>query len=377
MLQEMEKAYKPCVTILSEDFDEFNHFENSLLRLDMSSSPGYPYQKEATTNGEWLKWDGVTCDRIQVLRLWHDVKLVLEDKWEHVIRVFIKQEPHKKAKVLAGRWRLIMASSLPVQMCWHMLFGKFNDIEIAKAYYIPSQQGLQMVGGGWKQFYRSWKQDGTVCGIDKSSWDWTAPFWAIDLELEFRRRMLRGSRTQDWFTLANLLYRRMFVDPVLMTSDGRLYKQIVPGVMKSGCVNTISLNSHCQLFLHMAVCLEAGWDIHPLPRCCGDDTLSHVKHTLDMSLYERFGVVIKEVSETTEFVGHEFTENGPRPLYIMKHFKKLRYVNSEIMADYLDAMARMYVHTHYYEFWEYLSIQLGKPLPHSRDFYRYWYDISE
>jgi len=377
ILYEAEKAYAPCVWDLNDEFDKHSSFLEAVKRLDMTSSPGYPYQREATTNGAWLKWNGVSCDQIQLARLWYDVQLVLKDKWDHIIRVFIKPEPHKKAKMEEGRWRLIMASSLPVQVAWHMLFGQMNDIQIEKSYHIPSQQGIVLVGGNWKQYYRSWKSMGTTCGVDKSSWDWTAPYWAIQLELQLRFRLARGERKMDWLETAKLLYRHMFEDPTLMTSDGHLFKQQIPGVMKSGCVNTISLNSHCQVFLHMAVCIEAQISMHPLPRVCGDDTLHHAKHTLHLDLYKRYGIQIKESSETTEFVGHRFTDEGPIPLYMMKHLKKMRYVDDETMDQYLDSMARMYVHTEYFEFWEKVAKALGNPLPYSRQYYKYWYDYGD
>lgn len=361
---------------LEDDFDGYDAYERALHRLDMTSSPGYPYSQEATTNGLWLKWNGLECDEIQKLRLWHDVKLVLADEYEHIIRVFVKQEPHKKSKIEEKRWRLIMASSLPVQVAWHMLFFKLNDLEIKQAYHIPSQQGIVMIGGGWKLFSKSWSERGLTCGLDKSAWDWTAPMWTLNTDLELRRRLGRGSRMSEWLSLAKTLYRHMFEDPKLLLSDGSLYQQIVPGVMKSGCVNTISTNSHAQVFVHIAVCIDLGLDPYPLPVCCGDDTLQHDSHVRDLSAYRKYGVVVKSASTTMEFVGHEFREEGPYPLYFLKHLKKLQYVTDEVLPQYLDSMARMYVHTPYYGTWERLAELLGVILPMSQDAYRFWYDYS-
>lgn len=175
ILYECEQAYTSVIWQLPDDFDTRAAYERALMRLDMTSSPGYPYQKEAPTNGDWLKWNGVQCDRMQVERLWYDVQLVLTDQWDHIIRVFVKQEPHKISKIAEKRWRLIMASSLCVQLAWHMLFDYMNDLEIANPYDIPSQQGIVLVAGGWKTFRRQWESKGYTCGLDKSAWDWTAP----------------------------------------------------------------------------------------------------------------------------------------------------------------------------------------------------------
>lgn len=374
ILYECEKEYKSCVWTLPDDFDTYAKFEIALYRLEMTSSPGWPYQREATTNGEWLKWNGITMDAMQKARLWHDVKLVMAGKWEHIIRVFIKQEPTKKAKADAGRWRLIMATSLCVQVLWHMVFSELNDLENSKAYEIPSQHGMTLMAGGWKVFLASWQAMGLSCGMDKSSWDWTAPYWALKLDLELRLRLGRGDKMQEWALLARLLYRGMFEDPVLLLSDGRSFKQVIPGVMKSGCVNTISTNSHCQVFLHLAVCIDTGTDLRPFPRACGDDTIHHVKHTYQMDVYRRYGIQVKSISDTIEFMGHEFTNQGVRPLYMQKHLKKLRYMKDSELSQYIDSMARMYVHTEHFHFWEKLARVCACPLAHSRNAYAYWYN---
>lgn len=376
VLHHAELAYKPVIWTLPDDFDSKERFESLVTRLDMKSSPGLPYCQEAPTNGEWLKWNGITCDPIQLNRLWYDTKLVLADEWETILRVFVKQEPHKLTKMLDGRLRLIMAAPLCVQMAWNMLFSYMNDLENEKCYHIPSQQGVVLVGGGWKDYYRQWTAKGLSCGLDKSSWDWTAPYWTLRMDLEFRHRMGRGDRLEEWRRIAGVLYRHMFEDPIIQLPDGNMYQQEVPGVMKSGCINTISTNSHCQIFVHIAANIMAGIDIYPLPVACGDDTLQHEKHTHDLHHYERLGVVIKEVSTTMEFVGHEFTDRGPKPNYLMKHLKHLEYVKSEDLSQYLDQMARMYIHTDYYDWWEYVARAVGKPLPLSRKAYQYWYDFE-
>lgn len=373
----MEKAYKKVVWEVPSDWDSRTAFEKAVRRLEMSSSPGLPYMKEATTNGQWLGFDGIQFDTWKMDRLWHDVNLVMSDEWDTLLRVFIKQEPHKITKVKEKRWRLIMATPLCVQVVWHMCFDYMNDLEIEHAYEIPSQQGLILTKGGWKTYRKQWESLNTTVGLDKSAWDWTFPTWALSDCLEFRRRMGRGPRLNDWFVIADLLYRHMFQDPKLVLSDGTLLQQIVPGVMKSGCVNTISDNSHGQVLMHLIVCADMCLDPYPLPRAVGDDTLQHPDHVSSIEGYTKYGIVIKSVSECIEFVGHEFTATGPHPLYMSKHLKRLVYTKEEILSQYLDSMARMYVHTRYYSFWERIGWELGILLPLSKEAYLDWYDFEE
>jgi len=134
----MEKEYQPVRWRLPDDFDSQEAMLRAVRRLDMTSSPGIPYMREASTNGAWLGWNGVSCSQVRLDRLWYDVQRFLDGSFEQFIRVFIKSEPHKEAKASEGRWRLIMACALPVQIVWHMLFDEMNDKEIARSYEIPS-----------------------------------------------------------------------------------------------------------------------------------------------------------------------------------------------------------------------------------------------
>lgn len=376
ILYEMEQAYSGAVWNLDDDFLSHESFLKAVKRLDMTSSPGYPYMSEAPTNGQWLKFNGLYCDEYQLVKLWNHVQAVFADEWDTVLRCFIKQEPHKKSKAREGRWRLIVASPLCVQVAWHMLFDPLNDLEIERSFQLPSQQGIKMFGGGWRQYLELWQSRGYTHGLDKSAWDFTAPFWAIMMDLELRRRLGRGRQLGEWYKLARILFRHMFEDPTILFSDGSLYKQYIPGIVKSGCVCTISINSHCQGELHVAVCLDLHLPIHPFPVCCGDDTLHALIHVCDISAYEKYGVVVKTASEGMEFVGHEFTNSGPHPLYFAKHLKRLMYQTTGNLPDYFECMARMYVHTRYYDLWDRMATLNGTPVPLSKDAVRYWYDFE-
>lgn len=376
----LEEQYAPAAWRLRVDYRSRQNFVRCLSRLDLSSSPGWPYMREAPTTGRWLKFNGLEFDPIQVERLWFDVQLVFSGEFEMYLKLFIKQEPHKRSKADVGRWRLIMASPLCVQMSWHMLFADMNDREIEVSLEIPSQQGIVLPKAGWISYMRVWASLGLTSGLDKTAWDWTFPYWAIVADLELRRRLARPESLDDlerWNNDAKLLYSQMFEHPKILMSDGTIYEQEVPGVMKSGCVNTISTNGHGQSLLHVVVCLDKGVPILPLPRSCGDDTLHHPAHVEDLETYRRYGIVVKSVSSTLEFVGHEFRSGGPVPMYLLKHLFKLPYIPDEDLSQYLDSMARMYVHSEYYSGWSYLASRLNVSLPLSREGYLRWYDWQE
>lgn len=377
MLDRLEEAYKKCVWRLRNDYLSKEAFVDAVYRLDWTSSPGLPYLYEAPTNGDWLGHNGVYCKQERLDELWHDVQQLIDGSQREIkLRVFIKQEPHKIEKIQTGRWRLILASPLNVQVFWNMLFSTLNDIEIEKSLECPSQQGIVLVNGGWKDYVRQWKNRGYNCGLDKSAWDWTCPWWALKTDLQLRYRLGRGSRMEEWLEHAERQYGMMFCNPLLVFTDGAMWQQNVPGFMKSGCIQTISTNSHCQVMMHFLVSYDLRIPVEPVCVAVGDDTLQSDRHA-DPSAYRRYGVVVKSASEGLEFVGHEFTDEGPHPLYMSKHVCKLRYVKDENLEDYLQQMLRMYVHTRYYYVWEYLAERLGYEVPFSRQYLLRWYDNPE
>lgn len=371
----LEEEYEKARWVLKEDFDTKEAFYRAVQRIDRSSSPGYPYMRESPTNGEWLGFDGAWYDEYKLEVLWFDCQKVLRGEWELILRAFVKAEPHKKSKAEANRWRLILASPLCVQVVWHMMFDYGNDKEIEKAYWIPSQQGMVLVNGGWKQFYKLWTGLGYDCGLDKSAWDWTVPGWMFEDDLELRHRLGRGNRMGEWRTICDRLYNEMFVRPLVVLSNGTLWRQLYPGVMKSGCVNTISTNSHCQAILHLHACFVQGVQWWPLPACCGDDTLQRLSQASDITAYSRYGPVVKSASEGLEFMGHEFLVTGPVPLYSGKHVCNLFYQDSGNIGQYLESMARMYAHSPNQWFWYWVAAVLGlETALCSPEYYRYWYD---
>lgn len=371
-----EKIFVDCKIDVTNWFSKEN-FIKCLRELDFQSSPGFPYLKEKPTIGEWLGFNGFNFDEIQVERLWSDV-LFLEcsDNMENILwRSFIKLEPHKAKKAQLKRWRLIMCPPLHLQMLWQMAFSMQNLNFIENAYRLPTQQGIILCGGDWKHYYTQWISDKVLCGADKTAWDWTMPEWMIRLCFRLRQRLIFGF-SEKWNRVAAKLYDGAFGDEFkVVLSNGEIYRQTHYGVMKSGCVNTISDNSMAQVFLHVLVSIRMDISVYPLVRSCGDDTLQAKQHLQDLSQYTRFGFLIKSVSDTLEFVGHEFKDSGPVPMYLQKHLFKIQYQNEELLAETLDSYLRLYVNDlDIYDFWKKLAYVLGfADRVGSDDQYWFWY----
>lgn len=374
VLELMEEWYSPVRWVLPDDWFSKERYLKVLERLDKTSSPGYPYCRQAQTIGAWLKYEDLRFDPIQVELLWMDVLSIYQGRdTDLIMRTFIKQEPHKKAKAIEGRWRLIMAFPLNYQVFWHLLFDYQNDLEIRKATSIPSQQGIWLHGGAWKNHLFRWRQMRYDVGLDKSAWDWTYPFWLLEWDLEFRYRMGHGARMDEWYEHAKKQWNLAFGKGAkFITTKGHLLEQLEPGIMKSGSVVTISSNSHAQAMLHALVCLDEGVNPWPYPACCGDDTLQRLDQA-SIPGYLKYGVVVKSASEGLEFMGHEFLSTGPAPLYMEKHFNRFLHISEEYVPDYIDAMCRLYIKTPYFYVWEGLAIEFNC-LTASKQALTRWYD---
>lgn len=369
----MENYYSSCRTEMHNWFT-YESYLDVLNLLELTSSPGDGFSSQSPTIGGWLKFNGISFDSHRVLELWSKVQYIkYHDDLDSVWKVFIKREPHKVSKMENKRWRIIMACPLDLQVLWQMVFAKQNDREIKEALFLPSAQGFILPYGGWRNHYNKWIQNNLLFGSDKTAWDWTVNEWMIDLDLRFRQRITDAN--DDWRLQAAKLYKNAFYDTTVMLSNAQKYKQLNPGIMKSGCVNTISTNSHCQVMLHVLYSLRKGISVEPMLVAVGDDTLQDEAHAVDIELYESFGCKIKSVSETLEFLGREWNENGPRPMYTSKHVFALCTKDIDLTPEILDAYMREYVNAQEFEFWRLLAIELGfSSYVHSREYYKYWMD---
>ncbi|APG75636.1 hypothetical protein [Hubei sobemo-like virus 43] len=377
ILHACETAYAAARYSLPSDWLEKTHFYRVVYDLEFRSSPGYPYCLASSTIGDWLGWNGVGCDGEKLEELWFDVLAFLSGERDSFYRVFIKSEPHTLAKRDAGRWRLIICPPLYEQVAWTMVFGPGNDREIETVGRTPSMQGMSLPGGLWKDWLAIFQQRGLNVAMDKSAWDWTAHEQLISMDLELRHRLLTGPNRGRWRQLAERLYDGAFNHPRLVLSSGAVYQQTEPGVMKSGCVNTISSNSHMQVFVHCLACLRYGLPLTPLPVAVGDDTLSSLSNLVEPSAYRFTGAVVKEVDLDMHFVGHRWYESGPVPTYSAKHFVRFAVTGADYVPDFLDSMVRLYAHHEgFQKVWRWLAYRRGIDLP-SEAFVKFWYDYPD
>lgn len=320
---------------LPDDFMKFSHFLRVIRDLDFSSTPGYPYRLAYPTNAIMFGYSEgsfTSCDRL--MEIWEMVKLQIRARKSDPIYLFIKQEPHKVSK--KGRKRLISSVSIIDQIIDQMLFSDQNRIIYDDAPLGSVKAGWSMTNGGWKVLPLQ------GLSIDKTAWDWTVKPWLLDICLEFRKRTLRSDPGGMWYSLASWRYGELFNAPTFVLPNGELRKQSWPGVMKSGCVNTIVDNSLMQQILHFRVCLDLdipiGW-IWSL----GDDTRQSVPDRLDdyLEKISQFSIV-KESTRNCEFAGYRVEKGRVEPLYKGKHAFLLLHCAPNVQEDVARSYSLLY-----------------------------------
>lgn len=321
---------------IPDDFMEKTHFERCVKKLDWTSSPGYPYMRGHTTNSGLFEVEcGIPSVRA-VDKMWDLVQCQIRDRASDPIRLFIKAEPHKLKKLETGKYRLISSVSVVDQLIDHMLFGDMNEQMISNWNKIPPKVGWSQVSGGWRFMPKEkWM------ALDKSSWDWTVNAWLCEMTLSLRARLCKNVNEQ-WLDLAKWRYKQLFLEPTFITSGGLVLRQLKPGIMKSGCVNTITDNSIMQLLIHVRASYELGIDVEPL-FCMGDDTLQRrgERWAEYCELVGQYAIV-KQVVESNDFAGFRFLGRRVEPLYRGKHSFNLLHLDESILSSISDSYQLLY-----------------------------------
>jgi hypothetical protein len=213
------------------------------------------------------------------------------------VRLFVKNEPHKLAKLLELRFRLIASISLVDQVCERILFGPQNRWEIDHHKRLSSKAGLGLDDEGLISLFRAYEEwDGIdLLSSDMSGWDWSVKYPEMWAFADFRAKWALRCGASAW--VARAMYSRIYcqASTVFNLSDGTLYAQNFAGVVKSGCYTTSAGNSYMRALLARSV--GAGYVM-----ANGDDCVEqHVEGY--QAKYARLGKTIKNDERAEEFAG--------------------------------------------------------------------------
>jgi hypothetical protein len=249
--------------------------------VQSNSSPGIPYVKLGKKNSDLFKDDSLrgfilsavaqrvrrVCNHTQLEISKMCPRELVEAGLVDPIKVFIKQEPHKMAKIKAGKLRIISNVSIVDQLIERLLCSNQNKVEINRWRTCPSKPGMGLHDDGLQELYdevvSAQKSGLRLAETDISGWDWNVKDWLLSLDAELRADLYHAP---EGSALRHLLWFRGFAvaRKVFCLSDGTLFEQTVPGIQASGSYNTSSSNSRMRIIL--AYLVGCAWAI-----AMGDD----------------------------------------------------------------------------------------------------------
>jgi hypothetical protein len=377
ILQKIERQYcatKVCWKGWPKDFRKF-----VVGALDWNASPGWPWKKHYPTNRDLFKFDGFNVDPVRLAM----VERAVIDRWNELMEgvasdpifLFIKPEPHKLSKADRRAWRLISGVGLTDTLIDRILYGDWLDEVIRRWIEVPSKAGWSPQQGGFRWMARCFRGKEPL-SIDKSSWDWTVNEWHVAIIEMLIPRMI-FSIDDGWRTVFRNRMRALFHAgfPRFKMACGCVSYQLVTGILKSGFLGTIGLNSILQFADHLA----AGGSEDDLFFSMGDDTVQ--ENVYDLEGYLRglraTGALVKEVDIgfPIKFAGHEFDEDKSVPSYRSKHMFSLHYLDDRVASETLDSYRHLYaLDDRVSDFLEMESLRLfGPENLLSRVYLRQWY----
>lgn len=263
------------------------------------------------------------------------------------IKVFIKQEPHKAEKVKDGRFRLIMGISLVDTVVDRLIFGELlrTASKPTNVLRTPCAVGWAPNRGGWRYIAQHYRNG---FSIDRKAWDWTVPEWQINIWERFVKN-LHPDHPEWWSKLVSKRFTSLFYNAMFSFPDGQLVQQGTPGIMKSGCLLTLILNSVGQTILHVIAQMRLGNNPYEnIPISMGDDTLQKPFDNMEAYAEELSKMsCIKEAEHThgfAEFIGFIFTQSGYYPAYWKKHLYLLRHLDPTVIRETLLSYQMLWYH---------------------------------
>lgn len=259
----------------------------------------------------------------------------------------MKDEPHKLTKLATDRYRLISCLAVEDQIIDRMLFSQWFEGEIANLDRVTSKTGWGPLPGGYLAIQQVFPESESIA-VDKTAWDWTLPDWVVLVYLVLKITQT-GGLTETFVRIVLARFAEV-VGPlaVLRTPEGRRFRQLFWGFMKSGWLLTLSLNSVGQISQHLLAWLRLRRDDPPpLVWAMGDDKLMRWLCSLEeLEAYVRelsqTGCLVKHALRRREFAGFLFEGNRVEPLYAGKHKYIVAMSKEEELPQLLVSYACLY-----------------------------------
>jgi hypothetical protein len=254
-------------------------YEEARGLLDMTTSPGFPYNTVASTKGEVFAKMPHLDEYLQ--KDWDSLK---DPNWTVFITHSSKEEVRPKEKLDLNKIRGI--ESMPMDMTIHCvrMFNDMNEGLVESAGKKFSMVGFSPFEGGWDKVIRRIERFRNGFSMDEEQWDSSIRAWLLWGVCEFRFNCLtKKERTPENYQRITHIYRNA-INSLVLGPRGNLYLKNLG--MPSGFQNTISDNTLILEFLFRlswkmnVPCDQFAMKDHLAMALMGDDNLWSVSDAL-------------------------------------------------------------------------------------------------
>lgn len=267
------------------------------------------------------------------------------------IKYMIKMEPHKHAKIDQHRERLISVLSLVDQMVDRVLFGTYVAYEKEHVMERAGKTGWSPVPCGFYDLLDTFSTH--VLATDCSAFDWTYPSWVPELIWEVKFQQTSSYAPTFKTAIFNRLAEVLGPDCLVRLPNGTRLKQTIWGLMKSGWLLTINMNSDAQDIITTLAWSRAYPERGqcPLLWSMGDDVIMRWRDDLDpeplVRELGRAGILSKFAVPSREFAGFLVGRDDRGrpyvdPLYPEKHKYLLAHTSEDKLEDVVTAYGLIY-----------------------------------
>lgn len=206
-------------------------------RLDMSSSSGFPFNREYVTKKELFENDPYILEWLE-----EDWERLAEDPmWTTIFSSSLKEELRPQEKIDENSIRTFTAGAADATVQGNRLFVDQNEKMYAAHTKSSSSIGMSPLKGNWDKLFRKLNVFKNGYAMDESQFDSSQRKFLIWGCAQLRWKMLATEfKTPENFRRIRTYYRNL-INTLILTPEGIMVMKKLG--MPSGCVSTVTDNT--------------------------------------------------------------------------------------------------------------------------------------
>jgi hypothetical protein len=314
--------------------------------VNEKKSPGHPYQA-----------DGMPVNSAVIARYTKGgLAQIVFDKWHEKfhLKSFLKAEPTKVKKLEKGMPRVITGLPLHKMLKHQTIFKNMLDVAVEKLGDSPIKYGFSPVVSGNIDRIAECFVGRKVYESDKSNWDFMFHGYIYDIceniveALAVQPADMSDEAFEDYKIDVRNSFLEMKEGSKYRCTNGKVFQSTSSGIMKSGWLLTIFVNSLAQIVCDVLIKMRMGVSDEDILSkdhymiAGGDDVLQTFPENFDTKRYiseaKKLGLVLEPFIEHESFDGCEYFGTKYRfdegvwkfkPVRFTKHIEALRRVKIE------------------------------------------------